>query len=96
MPSEKIHRTNQASELVSLDPNASLTRTIATRECVTVQWLPDRDVSVGIELQSVSTNDPSSPAVDEHSAWMTLSRAEINRLIKALRRARDAAYGRDE
>jgi len=27
---------------------------------------------------------------------MSLDRAEINRLIKALRRARDAAYGRDE
>lgn len=28
--------------------------------------------------------------------WSTLSRYECNRLIKTLRRARDAAYGRDE
>jgi hypothetical protein len=30
------------------------------------------------------------------SLWATLDRRQINRLIWALRRARDAAYGRDE
>ena len=35
-----------------------------------------------------------APSFD--SIWTDLSREEINKLIKVLRRARDAAYGRDE
>lgn len=30
------------------------------------------------------------------SLWASLDRAQINRLIKSLRKARDDAYGRDE
>ena len=31
-----------------------------------------------------------------HAAWASLGRHEVNQLIKALREARDRAFGRDE
>lgn len=41
--------------------------------------------------------DPNSPDPGQWSGlYSTLDRAGINRLIRALRKARDAAYGRDE
>ena len=43
-----------------------------------------------------SQTEPVLPAVKEEHYSRTLTRAEINRLIAVLRRARDAAYGRDE
>lgn len=41
-------------------------------------------------------NTPVTPPVKEEHYGRTLTRAEINHLIAVLRRARDAAYGRDE
>lgn len=35
-------------------------------------------------------------ALSHTGLWATLDRAGINRLVRLLRRARDAAYGRDE
>lgn len=56
------------------------------RFTVQVGWTPDCDV----QIATLNGAEPDS-------GWhVTLSRREVNRLIKALRRARDAAYGRDE
>lgn len=91
MPNEKIHRTVTGTEVPADGISNTMTlREFTTRECLTVSWLPLGDVQVGVELT------PDVFGVPEHSAWMSLNRYEINRLIKALRRARDAAYGRDE
>lgn len=49
----------------------------------------------------IATVAPTMPLVtedtlDEHNGWhVTLSRENINRLIRALRKARDQAFGAD-
>ncbi len=73
-------------------------------ELVQVTWEPDRHVQLGIDLgkEFAFTADTDAAVGPEDeipvftALWFDLSRPEINRLIKALRRARDAAYGRDE
>lgn len=90
MPNEKIHRTITAP---SIDVDGTNTGDgVSYRETVTVQWMPDCDVNLTVESEPLA----GLPGEKAWAAGMTLSRQEINRLIKALRRARDAAYGRDE
>lgn len=90
MPSEKIHRTIHATTVP--DGPGHKPEPVTYREAITVSWLADADVNVCVEhepLQGVEGEEPWAAAI-------TLDRAEINRVIKALRRARDSAYGRDE
>lgn len=70
---------------------------------VEVGWTARHDDIPGV-VQVGTTNEDSPfsfPESDEQSAlpfngWFaTLEREEINRLIRALRKARDAAYGAD-
>lgn len=57
-----------------------------------VMWLT-RDGDGGVEGESVTFNDYSP----NRTGWFVdLNRGEINRLIKALRRARDVVFGKDE
>lgn len=91
MPSEKIHRTIHATS-VPLSVSQGDPSPVTYRESVTVSWLPNGDVNLCIEHENLQGLEGEEP----WAAGMTLDRAEINRLIKALRRARDAAYGRDE
>lgn len=58
---------------------------------VHVGWSPDQYVQL-------ATVDPAHNDENPHgNGWYAdLDRHAINRLIKVLRRARDAAYGRDE
>lgn len=63
-----------------------------------VSWRPDGDVQVA----TVNQNSPLTLKDDEASepyrfdGWhVTLDRVGINRLIRALREARDAAFGAD-
>lgn len=61
---------------------------------VAVGWGRDTNVQIGV------VNGPQSEiAIDgvvaDPGLWMDLNRAQINRLIRSLRRARDAAYGAD-
>lgn len=90
MPSEKIYRTITATEIPSQPDLAP--SPVTYRETLEVKWLPDREVSVSIEHEPLQ----GLPGEEPWAAAMTLDRGEINRLIKALRRARDTAYGRDE
>lgn len=46
-------------------------------------------VELGVAKIEISTHDESDPQ------YMTLDRSDINRLIRALRRARDQAFGAD-
>lgn len=38
----------------------------------------------------------SRPTIERDGVWATLSRDACNRLVRFVRKARDAAYGRDE
>lgn len=68
---------------------------------VSVGWTKDRDVQVGVELSPHVTFNGDLPTgatvtAGGPSAWATLDRHGLNRLIRSLRKARDAAYGADE
>jgi hypothetical protein len=66
---------------------------------VEVGWSPDMYVQVAtvntespLELQ----DDAGGPASEFLGWYATLDREGCNRLIRAVRQARDAAYGRDD
>lgn len=66
-----------------------------------VTWEPDKFVQVGIRTHDGrSLADHLSSGGDESAQfdglWGTFDRPSVNRLIRCLRRARDAAFGRDE
>lgn len=63
-------------------------------EHVAVGWTPDRDVQIGVAFAraGVAMDGAEEPIP---SVWMDIDRAGINRLIHSLRKARDAAYGKD-
>lgn len=56
---------------------------------VHVGWMRDRHVEVGVAMFDPSREMPSE------GTFLLLDRAACNRLITALRKARDSAYGRD-
>lgn len=98
MPNEKIYRSVPTFEVVG--PPGGPFETVeggSRTEMVEVAWYPDQNVQIGIDLgREFHFTDDEVDRTPVASLWMDLSRHEINRLIKALRRARDAAYGRDE
>lgn len=48
-------------------------------------------------LVQVSTNDPNGPLGEPQSGlWVDVNRDQINEIIRALRKARDQAFGKDE
>jgi hypothetical protein len=51
---------------------------------------------LGRGLLDVITGNPNDPGVSYTGLWVTLDRYGCNRLIRALRKARDSAFGRDE
>lgn len=75
---------------------------------ITVGWQRDKDVQVGFEatdgrsiaehlqILKSGSDQPSGVSHGDTSLWSGMSRAGINDLIRLLRKARDAAYGRDE
>lgn len=58
------------------------------REVVHIGWTKDCDVQLG-------TLPPDDLPAAMGGYYVTLNRSEINRVIRALREARDSAYGRD-
>lgn len=79
MPKELVYSANPESDVV---------------EHVAVGWTKDRDVQLGVwagkQVTLTIDGQPSDP-----SLWMDMDRSQINRMIRALRRARDSAYGAD-
>lgn len=64
-----------------------------------VGWEPDKYVQVGVQAHNqhnITITAGEQQQASFESLWGTFNRTGINRLIKALRRARDSAYGRDE
>lgn len=55
------------------------------------EWLAGQD-----ENRERTVGEQLAAPAGFASLWATLDRAQINRLIKSLRKARDDAYGRDE
>lgn len=85
-------RWNGGSEADSLGlggPHVQVTLT----EYAEMSWAQWLERVGGVDKRTAERTTPDSP--EEH--WSAnLSRADINHLIKVLRRARDVAYGRDE
>ncbi len=80
-------------------PRESVYGTDPTELAVKVGWDRDKHVQVGIggPIEFTFTHFPEGvvgPSYD--SLWVTMTRQGINDLIRHLRRARDAAFGRDE
>lgn len=70
----------------------------AVIEHVAVGWSKDKDVQLGVvpgpRIEILVDGEPLDDGLS--GLWMDLDRRQINRLIHNLRRARTAAYGRDE
>ncbi len=67
----------------------------ATR--VEVCWQPGRSVQVTTALREDIPCSSEAPAHTRYTpgTYVSIDRAGINRLIRALRRARDAVFGKD-
>lgn len=95
MPHEKIHPTTPSTGDMP--------------DLVEIHWERDRSAHLAVGYASTTIIEglygpearAAVAAVSEEQAdfaalWVTLDRHQINQLIRVLRRARDAAYGRDE
>lgn len=74
-------------------------RDVAGLYDIQVGWSNDT-VQLGLETASGKSlvevlSDNYSDAKDANSIWSFLTRNEINRLVRLLRKARDSAYGAD-
>lgn len=56
-----------------------------------VQWARDKFVSVGVQ----ASGDYDEAVTPRPSLWFDLDREGINLMIRALRKARDQAFGSD-
>lgn len=64
---------------------------------VCVQYDRDRSVTVGVQQATADPLTDGHPTYDaDGGKWCDLDRNGINTLIRALREARDKAYGKDE
>lgn len=61
---------------------------------VEVQWAKEMYVQIGVAHLPPPV-DPVEEAIEWNGQYLTLNRAEINRLIRTLRKARDQAFGAD-
>lgn len=81
-------------------PRESVYGTDDSGHAVKVGWERDKHVQVGVggPVDFIFTTPlPEGVTADVHNGlWVTMTRQGINDLIRHLRRARDAAYGRDE
>jgi hypothetical protein len=90
MPKEIINSRYHGQELPGL--NGAPVEVEAT--FAHIGWTKDLDhVEIAVLNGAVDTEDPN----DSRRGWfMQLDRSGINRMIRALRSARDQAFGRDE
>lgn len=82
MPKEKFNCDNQPDAVTQLE----------------VSWHPGAWVQLATALRREVPASEEHPAyvTYESDAYVTFNRHGINRLIQTLRRARNAAFGRDE
>lgn len=81
-------------------PRESVFGTDDSANAVKVGWEKDKHVQVGVGGPTdftFTTPLPEGVKADTYNGlWVTMTRQGINDLIRHLRRARDAAFGRDE
>lgn len=84
MPKELVYSAEALRDAVST----------AVVEHVAVGWTKDLSAQIGVipgpPVELTINGQPADPGL-----WMDLDRDRINRLIRALRKARDAAFGPD-
>jgi hypothetical protein len=61
-----------------------------------VRPAPEMEAVIIVEMRKVFTDPDATRIVDVDAQTLGLNRAEVNRMIKALRRARDQVFGKDE
>lgn len=109
MPKEQINFPRWRKMEHSLPGMASEQAATAERDdTLFVRWHDGTQVEGYVQLATVSYKPCAWADSDDAVVWPSsalnpsetyspvLSREDLNRLIKALRRARDQAYGRDE
>lgn len=90
MPKEIINSMYYGKEVPAAD--GSLVRIEPTH--LHVGWTKDHE---HVEIAVINTDIVAEHPSDERQGWfMQLDRAGCNRAIRALRKARDDAFGRDE
>ena len=92
MPKETIFA---AATAVGIEETRETGESFSIKTRVDVAWGRDQSVQMATLTRDgfgIKTVDPESA----DGLWAVLDRDAINRLIKALRRARDQAYGVDE
>ena len=97
MPNEKIRHRESGTLIDGSTVSGAAFERVTT---ATVHWYPEREVLLEIDSSGdrLAYLGPDGKPIGEPFGALAipLNRDEINRVIKALRRARDSAYGRDE
>lgn len=76
-------------------PKENIDCTLMNELRVEVSWWPGRGEGLEGHVQVATVNTTKPQGEGEEGWFATLDRAGINRMIRALRKARDSAYGAD-
>lgn len=90
MPKEFIHNAYFGQTAQVVNPDGTETPTAIDSSVIKIGWGRD---SNHCEIAIVA--DPDSDTAEFEARHSQLDRAAINRLIRTLRKARDAAFGSD-
>jgi hypothetical protein len=98
MPKEKIYDVSELFDItVGWAHDRSVQIGIETHDGRSIaDWLAGQEPHVPPSHPSAEGLPAGSKLPSFDSLWASLDRGGINRLIKALRKARDDAYGKDE
>lgn len=95
MPKEIIRDMHNGRSFDVIGPNNEMLKSDPEYRYLKLGW----DRQGGVSLVIWQSTDLSTPEPHENpdfdGPWLHLDRGEINRLIEALRKARDQAYGKD-
>jgi hypothetical protein len=96
MPKELIYSPEALCSRLYDDTNRATVQPYPV-EHLAVGWSSDRGVQIGLTAgpSAKIRVDEGNTGGETDSLWLDLDRDAINRLIRTLRRARDAAYGAD-
>jgi hypothetical protein len=96
MPKELIYSPEALRVRLDDDASSTVLQNYPV-EHLAVGWSSDRGVQVGVTAGPAAKIriDQGDTGGETDSLWLDLDREGINRLIRTLRKARDAAYGAD-
>ncbi len=86
MPKELVYNRDAISEHAET----------AIVEHIAIGWTKDRTAQIGVIQGPPVKIEIDGEVTADKGLWMDLDRGQINMLIRSLRKARDAAFGRDE